>query len=412
MYFYRKAVQTNIIFLIIISSIYFVPDYYLSGVRLPNVTPVFLASILLFLNVSSRQVWYSLTRFLISIVILLSLGLIAVPEYSLYFNERITGTVQLFFSIYIFSICVINVVNVDVKKIDSMILVLYFTLLIIAMLERTGLLFNVSELIRNSLYGFSMYSGYERDIRSYGFVRPMAFMKEPAHFAWLVSILGFYLYKRNVITIKIIITIGFVFLYLISSPICLILFSALLIDYEIVNKSRVVITLPVFSLFIILIINLVFESRIDGFLNGTDISVLSRLVGPPLITLKVLQEYPFFGLGLTADTLVTDYVYAVFFYFSEFGALDPLDDTVLAKRVTNYFFQSFVYLGLAGVLIIIYIFNCFLRNYLTPKELLSTVSIFIVFSLGMGGLVTPRVFIGLYLIFVCYYNFKSENDEC
>jgi hypothetical protein len=405
----EDRIYSILVVMTLVTSLYFSPDYDLAGVRLPNFPPIIFCCALFFFGLKDYKLDKEYFLFLASCLVVVFADLLFVPGPIEYFQERITGAFQFFSGLFIFASCIQFSKRSTFKMVDRFASYLLFFLLLVSALERTGAINDVSALVRERLYEFSLYVGYERDYRSYGFSRPMAFLKEPAHLAWLSSLLGFYLYKRGCIKLGTVLFVGFFFLFLVSSPVCITIFLALFVDYLFRAKIGLILIAPLVLSFGSFLSIILFSSRIDGFLGGGDISLLSRVVGPPLVAFNVVLDYPLFGTGVTADTLVANYVYSVFFEFANLSALEAIDDSVLAKRVNNYVFQLFVYFGILGTLALSLILMRYTRRFSDSTGVILVQ--FFVFSLGMGGLVLPKVFACLYLLYVCYFKLKKVGGR-
>lgn len=321
------------------------------------------------------------------------------------------GLVQLFLVFFVFIVMIAYHKEVDCNILFKYLLYLFYFILTIAIFERLGLFLDVIETIRSSLYSKSLYEGFERDLAAYGFNRPMALMKEPAHLAWVLSLVLFCLYKAKAITNKNTIIFAVLCFYITYSPIFMLFFLAYSFD-RVYKKPFLLfpfflVIIGVFSIFFNM-----FEYRYNAFLSGTDLSTISRIVAPPLVALKVFIEHPLFGIGITSHSNAFNYIYDVFMEYGNYNQIYDLDNDTISKRITNYFFEGLIYFGVVGFTGLLFLAKSLLNKFNSQISFYYLLNLFFLFSIGMGGIVTPRVTVALALLYVTvkFYNEKVSND--
>lgn len=181
-------------------------------------------------------------------------------------------------------------------------------MIVCAALEVLGPLRPISDAIRNLIYSTEIiYSNTERDISSYGLVRPNLFASEPSH---LGKFLALFLtvsavcsaHKRKFIVVGL---LGFL---VVRSPVILIgviVPAAILIrgsgwKAKLRRPSRVLALLALF------VGTLVFGYQVSverlGLFGGTvEASAFLRVVRPFYMAVETLRQHPFSGFGIGAD---------------------------------------------------------------------------------------------------------------
>lgn len=408
-----KDYSAYVVCYVILFSLVISPDFSISGLNIPNFLPFLALPILLRQFDKSELALISNCMIGFFLIILCSIFLVEGPFF--YLSERITGGFQIVAGILLLLVLLANLPRILIDRnflriIDNFILCTFFTVIFIAILERTGLAVSVLASLREAIYSVSLYDGVDRDFGAYGFTRPLAVMKEPAHLAWFLAVFGFYLYKAKKVSLPGSVIIGMLCLYLTYSPVYACFFFALAIDrfYHVQKKALVVFLGIILVAILIFILAPILLYRYDAFLYGSDISTISRLVAPPVVAWEVFLDNPLFGIGPTAHSLAFNYVYDVFENYGDYRVYSALSDDVISKRITNYFFESLIYLGAVGAITFYWLVYKFLNATMGRKDSLWFINL-IVFSLGMGGFVTVKFFAATFLLILISYRCKIEN---
>ncbi|KTG22204.1 hypothetical protein AUR67_03850 [Pseudoalteromonas sp. XI10] len=418
----HKTIKFNIlsfvIFLCIIFSVWINPSLF--GGVIPMPIPYLLVCILiLFYKINVRTIWY-FTFFLCAVLVssLLSPGFYNEP------TSVLLGGFQLVGSISLFLILVdITARNNNSEHIERWIFRLFYFLVFLVFFEIFFGGREVLELLRNLIYEKSLYTSFERDVREYGLVRPMALNREPAHLAFLLSTLSFFIINKKTYSFnkKLLLSFAlfFVFILLIRSPVLIVLPLAQGFIWCFVYKKNafssvvglifLTICVAVFYAFIFDIIS----SRFDNIMAGSDFSAVARLVAPIMVCVDVLRDYPIFGVGVSSDGTLFKYVYDLFVSFGFKSRLLDMDNSSIANYVTNYFFQIFIYFGAIGGGGLLLIKYKFLSLYNSKVYIL--LGLFFIFSLAIGGLVTSKVWVSFFIIWLAvkdYLGFEYEENIC
>ena len=400
--------------LAIVFSVWITVDFTLGGKILPNPIPALLIALyLLFYFNGSYRVCSRIYVLRVLLIVFFSLMLTAEPL--LYFHERITGAIQLVYSVIFFTLLVEVYQNTNLKRFKSLFILLYVVFISLLILEFLGVLKGFFDYVRSILYSRSLYESTVRDLVQYGAVRPNSFMREPAHVALFFSLLTL-LVSLSVRFGLFFLLLAFLFsMLVIRSPIAFFMIPAyLLINYGLnsavgIKRLLVYILAITLSFLLVAIVFIYFEDRVHNILDGVDFSAASRFIGPPIVTFNVLLDYPFFGIGPTADSLSYGYVYDAFFNLGFDYQLRFFSDEVIAKRVTNSFFLNFIYFGLLGGCCFLFVLYLYVRTYLGFMGAVVFLVLFLGLGFCIGGFVTPMFWALAFLLFASVSVFQSKG---
>ena len=406
------------LFVVVVFSVWITPDFVFSGITFPNFIPL-LCSFFGFFFLLDCKLSLRVFRVFVGMVLCVFASIILVPSVVALFSERVTGAVQIVFSIFVFFVSSEVYKKSNKSLFISILSFFWFFLVVMSILEFLGLTNDVVNDVRYFIYNKSIYESSMRDIIQYGVVRPITLMREPAHLALLLSVLSMVIslsYRKY--GFFLIVISFFVVLYIVRSPLVILMpaayFSILLFMYEGSRSRKALLFFFILIVAVAFIISgmSLFQSRIVNIMDGVDFSAASRLISPPLVTFNVLMDYPIFGLGPTADSFMYFYVYDVFQNLGFDYQLKVFDEAVISKRVTNYLFLNFIYFGLLGGFFIISMLWVYFRFDLSKTASFSVLTVFFIFGFGIGSYVTPTVWIILFLIFVGVRQYCYSIDEC
>lgn len=316
----------------------------------------------------------------------------------------IASTSSIIIIYYIFS-------RVDILLLQKYLLFLLLFVLIIANLEVYIEFFrDISDSFRDYFYeGAYIYTSDSRDFLISGKVRPKVFTQEPSHVAKMLtfSICAYgLLLPRKVSHFFIVLALFIISFVTISSPTIFsgaILYVYLFFFLGAYHQSHRVLVSYV-ALIVIVLFNLNMSwvasflpgERMELIALGLDNSMLERFEGPKQILFKVLQEKPFFGIGIGAREVVQEIVVSVYFKFDMFHVQNIIDNPGYSGW-GNAFFESFIYFGLINGFVFILILLYILNRLGLPAHAFFAI-FFIIFS-SDAGFTAPRVW--FYFSLVC-----------
>ena len=396
--------------LITVSSSWFYFEVHVAGLVLPNFWPLLFSLFYVILRPSDVKVY--LNTFLIGII---SLSLAVLSGYYFSnFTDISIGIIQVSLSFFVFAVLVVILNDISSLVFYKVVKSLLFFVVFFGLLERVGLTTEINNTFRDFFYAKSLYTSSFRDIAQYGFVRPTIFTKEPAHAAMLLSMFSaLYIIMTpsfRLLKALLLFVVGY---FLIRSPvvalILIVYFALWVFEQENIKKQILYSLASVLGAFLVLfIVSHTFSERFEYAMSGEDFSATNRILGIPLIIYEVLKSNFLFGLGVTNDVHISEYVSKVFINLGFDWRVEQFDGDSISKRVTNFFAQILIYFGVLGGVGYLSIFFFFLKRYSTPKIAINSLLCFLLFSLGMGGAVTPKVWVLLALIFMA---FKVKDDN-
>jgi hypothetical protein len=372
--------------------------------------------------------------------LLLGLGLLTLPGLVLNFGDgaeipRLKGAVQLLYSVVIGFGLFLELRGWGKERVAKLFYILLLLIVIGCFLEVFTNFSEISNYVRhlifdqNSLYDYGgPLDGDFRDNLLYGRLRPKLFSTEPSYVAifFLLSMTIWITLTKPALT-----SLGkyFVFalagMYLMRSPIVLLTACVPALNFLLLRdgwdisttaaqassfKRLVGMVLYSSALVIALLATwhgmkiynsptvskpIVTVDRFALILNGEDDSVKGRLVAPPLIAYDVLSSSPWFGVGLEAKVKLNQPVLHV---FQQLGMqLNIVDNDKLGYFVTNDFWLHWIYWGLLGGSMVIFLIYKLMRLIGVNHPLYCFVVI-VMFMQTMGGYVTPRFWFVSFLI--------------
>jgi hypothetical protein len=287
-------------------------------------------------------------------------------------------------------------------------------LVIGAALELYGPMKPLSDGFRNIFDSWrGIYDSPFRDLMGYGAVRPSFFTSEPSYLGldagiaislWLGA-------KRSIeqVTGFIAAIILIAALYLIRSPNVLFGPLALLLITLVVPRDasrwRRISKKALFALFIAAYLALPMFSFMAAltFRNLPDYmisaSYFGRITAPFLVAMETLRTSPLLGIGIGNDEKMYQVCLQIFSaagYLSQDRGLLALD---LGRFLSNVFWQNFIFFGIGGVAIIIWLLQQLFKQFRTP---VSSVLVFAIsggtFWQGIGGPNTPLAWFCFFLV--------------
>jgi hypothetical protein len=151
-----------------------------------------------------------------------------------------------------------------------------------------------------------------------------------------------------------------------------------------------------------------FSERVEQLLSGGDASFFLREIGPALVTLEVLKEFPLAGAGITGEEFVEQSVWQVYFTspFAEFRyRANPVNSII-----TNYFWLHWIYFGLGFGVVVLAVLNRWMKKLGVPNRLFCW-AVWATFGQAIGGYVTPRTWCLLAMASAISYLHVAQPEE-
>lgn len=301
--------------------------------------------------------------------------------------------------------------NVNPLFIRKYIFYLMLFVLIFANLEVNIQFFKyISDLFRHFIYdGAFIYSSDTRDLLIAGKIRPNVFTQEPSHIAKLLafSICTYgLLIQRTAKKFLVVISLFIISIVTISSP--TIFLGAILYAYLFFflygqhQRNRIIVAYVVLIAIILSYFNLSWVTsflpgeRMNLIAQGLDNSMLTRSEGPKQVLFNILQEKPFFGIGIGAREAVQDVVVSVYSNFDMFYVQNIIENPGY-NGWGNAFFESFIYFGLINGFAFFCILGYLMNRLGLPMH--GFAAIFFIIFISDSGFAAPRVW--FYFSLVC-----------
>ena len=380
-----------VVVFLIVSAYLEIPFAVADGLYVPS---FFVLCILPFMLVHlKRDFSISDFYFLTALACLLLLSVLASPGKE-YLSRKVLGLVQTMASVVMGLVLVKFFEKVSKKAVSRILLSIILVIIVGAALEILGPLRIISDGFRDYVYfgsPYGVYSAEDRDIALAGFERPKFFASEPSLVATglFVFINSWLVLNPSPRRIMAALFFNATSLYLTASPNMIYSALASLCIYWVyrggISKvaSSIFYLLPVFAVIIWALPEEAPERLMarfsDAFFNVDTYAYTSeniRLVFPFITMFDILQQSPFFGIGISGHDLVETYSSLPFDGLSAFG--------------NNNIAAVFSYLGLVGGPLFFIILYKYVKSCIGYQSLLAFLMCYVGLCLMMGGLQTPR----------------------
>lgn len=368
-------------------------------VPLPNVLAALAATALLLRHpnwVEERHVVA-----LCTVVLLLLISIFCAENFS-FFKKRLTGLIQMTYSLILAYALFITLIRYDRDRLAR--LFLYFCLFIVVgtALENYTPFRVVSDTVREHVYSSGVYNADARDQLLYGRIRPKLFTSEPSavSFAFALFSLCWYLlstWRWKFAAYLAIIAIAY---FLIRGP-TLLLGLVLVGPCEFLqstprtgSKSRRIAQMAAIGTCTVLLLAIagwavtsLYSTRFSEIMSGSDPSFFYREIGPALAAIDSIRHHPVAGIGLTGEDLFGEDLVSIFATSSTFDPAWPMDGN--AQSLNNYFWLHWMYLGFGWGIGILTAMSWYMRRLGTHNVMLCWI-IWSVFGQASGAYVSPK----------------------
>lgn len=299
------------------------------------------------------------------------------------------GVLQTTFSLVMGVLLVKTMDHLEPETVSRILAAIVAVLVVGTALELLGILSDPSDRFRQAFFSQSDYGVYEaesRDTDLAGFTRPKFFTSEPSLLA-----IGFFVFANSRLLLScsyrhFLVTslLTCAMIVMTASPVLLI---SVPVSVAILLSHTKSIRMAVAAIVVIAIITALFSvtdtaglllRRFDESLdNAVELDLTSenlRIVFPFLTTLDVLGASPLFGVGISGKDVIPHFSRLSFNY----------------SLINNNLAGLFIFLGLGGATLFIYVFRRYLKKLgISNRGLL--LIIFLGFSQMMGAFQSPRV---------------------
>jgi hypothetical protein len=372
-----------------------------AGVPIPA-APAGIAGVLLLLrNIDRVEQRHVMGLFVVLALYLASI--LCASDYR-FLVERFKGFIQIAYSLFVAYGLYITLLKYDRDRLARIFLVFCFALLIGCLLENYTGFRSVSDRVRYNLYSVHLYVNDERDIMTYGVIRPKLFTSEPSAVSFSFTLYAFVWYVLSTSRLKLLsysalLIAGFV---LMKGPTSLLGFAAL-VPYQLFLRSKLAnagtprsqtmfaVTAIAFSAVAIAAVAFTavkfFGERVDQVASGSDPSFFFRVIGPAVVAIDTVINHPIAGIGLTGEELIEERVRHIYTTSANFSP--EWDFTKASEVLNNYFWLHWIYLGLFwGVVLLSAV--TWLIILLRAPSVLFCWSIWAIFGQAAGAYVSPK----------------------
>jgi hypothetical protein len=396
----RPDMLDSVLVLVFLLGIYMELALQLSPtVPLPNVLAGLAAMALLLRHpdwVEERQVVA-----LFSVVLLLLASIFCAENFG-FFKSRLTGLIQMTYSLILGYALFIALIRYDRDRLAR--LFLYFCLFIIVgtALENYTPFRAVSDTVREHVFSSGVYNADARDQLLYGRIRPKLFTSEPSavSFAFALFSLCWYLlstWRWKFAAYLAIIAMAY---FLIRGP-TLLLGLVLVGPCEILQSTPRTIAdggrfarmaaIGACTALLMMIagwaVTSLYSTRFSEIMSGSDPSFFYREIGPALAAFDSIRHHPIAGIGLTGEDLFGERLVSIFATSSAFDPAWPMDGN--GQSLNNYFWLHWMYLGLGWGIGILAAISWYMRRLGTRNVMLCWI-IWAVFGQASGAYVSPK----------------------
>ena len=372
-------------------------------------------------NINSIRLPYLIP--LIYIYAVTMVGMVFAPDALGQFFERFKGITHLIYSTSVALLFFINMRKWKPELVSKLFMGFVLFILVGTMLEVYTPFKYLSDEFRHSVFRSGVYEADMRDLILYGQIRPKLFTSEPSHvakfytlslFVWfalskhswryliyfLFAALGFAVIRSPIIVLSLPLALA-IEIFLRKS----INLSSIVTKEKPVIKGSLAVLIIISILLLTVALNTILVHRVRTVIAGTDGSFAGRIIGPALIALNTVKEFPIWGAGITGKEAISDVI------FDSFWAVGVRRDDPYAAGC-NFLMLFICYYGILGGGLFIVGFIALLRRLKIGNGMFVTLSI-IIFSQTMGAFVGLRTwgYIFIILLVASYSNYCAKTAK-
>lgn len=323
--------------------------------------------------------------------------------------KRFTGLVQLTYSLVIAYAMFLTLLQASRAQLSRLFLGFSLFILIGSLLESYAGLNVVSDAVRNKIYESGVYDADLRDQILYGKVRPKLFTSEPSAVTFGYTLFTFAWFMVTQHRNKLPVFLLLLAAGIVAMPGPTLLLSLLLLPpyyFFVLPQTPPIgqfgagyrMAIIVFGSILLLVFAVVggtiYAERLGQIMNGNDPSFFYRVIGPALVGIEVIRNYPWAGAGLTGEASIADLVLNVFVQSSHFSAGWRINK--ISEVLTNYFWLHWIYLGMVWGCTVLAGLTVWLRIMGVPAIAFCWIT-WVVFGQASGAYVAPKTWVVLLL---------------
>lgn len=407
-----------LVFSAVFSTFFIIFNLFVDGTLF---VPSLLASLLALLlfrhsigDVIHKKIW------ILTLIILMLISLFLTSINDNFEVERIKGSAQLLMSMMLALVILNTMLRQPRKKRLKFYKYGIYLLLGLSTLELTlPFVFDALETIRQTMYQNEyVYSALARDESAYYFLRPKILNQEPSYLGYGLGVF-LALYTLSGATsrgyLHLILLIVFSTLLIRSPGLLAIALTGLFFAELKTNRVRAIRggIAGTLILFTLLAVWASLSARLGNISAGLDFSAFGRLAAPPLVAFDYLttQLNLFFGSGIAAKEVFYDSIVHVLTVNGFENRVRWMSDATIINLVANFFWLHWLYWGLLGGLLAIFL-ACKIYSPRSQKksyrlnfsQIIPPLCLFIVAGHFLGSYVTLRVWV-TFALFMLEYNY-------
>lgn len=366
----------------------------------PPVTFAGLAAFgLFFLNIGRIRKKHLLP--LLLIVAIAFVSILFSPEPKHYFMDRFKGLILFSYTLVIVYVFFLEVSRWSREHLSKLFLFFVMFILIGCTLENYAGLGPISDAFRQTVFESGIYDSDRRDVWISGIIRPKLFTSEPSHVGKffilsLITWLALSTYRWRYFLFIVFFTLGF---FLIRSPMVLMCVPAAMLVYFFLERKKganlrqqvaFIFSLGVLgmvaSILILTFAVTILSNRISQTEAGKEDSFSVRILAPVFITGLTLQKSVLFGAGISGTESIWPEIRAGLTAAGIGGASEAQE---LDKFLKNVFFMHWIYYGLLGGILMVFVIYRFMLAMGVEHPLFCFLLVS-VFANTMSGPNSPR----------------------
>jgi hypothetical protein len=357
---------------------------------------------------------------LIYLYLITAVGMVFAPAPFEFFFERFKGFIQIMYSSSIGLLFFIHMRRWNNTAVSRLFMGFLIIIVAGATLEVFTKFKYLSDEFRHMVFRWGLYEADLRDLYTYGQIRPKLFTSEPSHVAkfYVLSLFVWFALsenKKRYVLYLFFISAGLV---LIRSPIIILsiplalaveiffrnrpVLNTILSRYSPLNRGNILILSVIFIFFLSIGLNTILSGRVQKIIIGPDESFALRVVGPALIAIDTIKEYPLWGTGITGKEAASEII------FDAYWRIGYRINRVYDANI-NFLSLFISYYGLLGGLLFIGGF-IFLVGRLEIKGGMFIALTILLFSQTMGAFVGLRTWGYIFIILLVASCYRPVNE--
>ena len=400
---YLIGVYTHVV--LYLSPFFFIPSI---GVGIGGV-------LLLMKNI--RRIGKAHLKSILGVLTIGGLTVLFAPEAGLYFGERVKGLAYLSYSMGFAYALFLELRQWERREVAGLFKLLSILIVVGCLLENYTRFRGVSDAFRFAVFRSGVYEGFDRDLETFGMIRPKLFTSEPSYVALLFLFfstiwLGLSQERRKYLYHGLLTAMA---LFQIRSPIILLAAPIALVvmfylDYGGLRNflrmlgMRELVAVMFIALFVVTFLYVAFSTimarRVQLILAGRGQSFAARIVAPPLIAYQTIKEYPVFGAGITGKEAIEEQMGDIFialgfaFAVQKWKAADAL-----VHKNANFFWLHWIYFGLLGGIGVLWLVYRLMKSLGVTHFYFCFMTLLII-SQTTGGYVGTRTWTIVFMVFL------------